>query len=193
MSVWLILLLDDPNAPHPTHDGLWIFAGEFEFGRENQGLVEVGVSIGEAEVVSLAHLDSISRVDDGRTADELTDRPLAAPALHRSAPPTVPGIPVSTSRPASPARAECEIKAVSGTAAPASHHIVPHCHVGEEGTFKVDHKGVDPFVADQDVGASTENLERDPFLPASLQECDQLVELPGTGEVRSRPSQTEPN
>ena len=51
---------------------------ELEFGREDHRLVEVRLAVGEAEVVALADLDLVGRVEDRGPADELADRPLAA-------------------------------------------------------------------------------------------------------------------
>ena len=119
MAVGLVLLLDDPDPPHPPDDGFGILRLQLEFGREDHRLVEIRLAVGEAEVVALADLDLVGRVEDRGPADELADRPLPAARVAASAPPTVPGMPVRISRPASPARAVWEIRAVRGTAAPA--------------------------------------------------------------------------
>ena len=158
------------------------------------GLVEVGVAIGEAEVVALADLDLVGRVENGGPADELADRSLAA-ARHCRAerPPTVPGMPVKTSRPPRPARAECEIKAVSGTAAPASTMLSRTVRSEKNGLSRWITRAFDPLVANQDVGPAAQDLECDPFLPAPLQQGDQLVELARIGKIRGRSTQTEPD
>ena len=193
MAVRLILFLDDPDAPHSANDGLRILAGELELGGEDQWLVEVGVAIGEAEVVSFPHLDDISRVENGRAADELADCSLAAAGV----------APQGTADRARYARQNLEAgqsgpggmrdQGCERDRGPGLHHIVPNRHVREEGAFEMNHERGDPFVANQDVRSSPQNLERDPFLPASLQESDQLVKLTRTGKVRGGSSQTEPN
>ena len=81
MAVRLVLFLDDPDPPHPPHDRFGIFGRQLELGGEDHGLVEVGVAIGEAEVVALADLDLIGRVEDRGPADELADRALAAAGI----------------------------------------------------------------------------------------------------------------
>ena len=57
------------------------FGRELEFGGEDQGIVEIGVAIGEAQVVALADLDLIGRVEHGGSADELADGSLAAAGI----------------------------------------------------------------------------------------------------------------
>ena len=41
MAVGLVLLLDDPDPPHPADDGLGVVGLELELGREDHRLVEV--------------------------------------------------------------------------------------------------------------------------------------------------------
>ena len=120
VAVGLVFLLDDPDAPHPADDGFGFLGRELEFGREDQGLVEVGVAIGEAEVVALADLDLISRVEDCGPADELADGSLAAAGVAPQRPADGAGDAGQHLEAAQPRPRECEIKAVSGTAAPAS-------------------------------------------------------------------------
>ncbi len=78
MAVRLVFLLDDPDPPHAADHGFGIFGLELEFGGEDDGLIEVRVAVGEAQVVALANLDLVGRVEDGGPAHELADRALAA-------------------------------------------------------------------------------------------------------------------
>ena len=53
--------------------------------------------------------------------------------------------------------------------------------------------GAHSLVANQHVGPARQDFECDAFLPATLQQGDQLVKLTRIGKIRGRPSQAEPN
>ena len=60
---------------------LGIFGLQLELGGEDDRLVEVGVAVGEAQVVALADLDLVGGVEHRGAADELADRTLAAAGI----------------------------------------------------------------------------------------------------------------
>ncbi len=72
------------------------------------------------------------------------------------------------SSPAKPARAEWEIKAVSGTAAPASTRLSVMEISAKKGLSRWIDQGVDALVRDQHVGTARQDLEREPFVGGSV-------------------------
>ena len=154
MTVGLVFLLDDPDALHPPDDRLRIFRLELKFGRQDHGFIEVRVPVGKAQVVAFAHLDQVGRVEDGGTADELADRPLPAPGIAAQRSAHCPGNAREDSSPPSPVRADWEMSAVSGTAAPASTTLSRTVTSEKNSALEVDHEGVDPLVPHEEVGAT---------------------------------------
>ena len=113
--------------------------------------------------------------------------------MPRRAPPTVPGMPVRTSRPARPARADLRDQGRQRHRGAGLDDVAVDRHVGEGRALQVDDQAVDPLVADQDVRAAAEDLERQPLVAAAAEQAEQLVERPGPGQVRGRAPEPEPD
>ena len=194
VAVRLVLLLDDPDPPHPADDGFGVLRRRARIRPRGS----TGSSRLESRSAKLRSSRSRTWTSSAgsRTVARRTNWPIAPwrpPALPRRAPPTVPGMPVRTSRPRQPGPGGVGDQGRERDRGAGLDDIVPDRQVREERAFEVDHQGVDPLVANQDVGPAPQNLERDPFLPAPLQEGDQLVELARAGEIRGRSTQTEPD
>ena len=101
--------------------------------------------------------------------------PERSPALVRSAPPTVPGMPTSVSRPARPCRAEAEISADTAAPAPARTRLPSTTTSANTGSLNRSTTPSTPFVADDQVAAAAEHAKRDVLLVTALDDGGQFL------------------
>ena len=98
-------LCENPRLAHALDDGVGVVAVQSEFHGQQHRIVEVGGVFAELQFVALAHLTGAGLSSTTTCRTNWPMWPVRSPALVLRAPPTVPGMPTSVSRPARPWRA----------------------------------------------------------------------------------------
>ena len=193
VAVGLVLLLDDPDPPHPPDDGLGVLGLELELGGEDHRLVEVRLAVGEAEVVAVADLDLAGGVDDGRAADELADRALAVAGIAPQGAADGAGDAGQDLQPGQTGAGRVRDQGGQRDGRPGLDDVAVDRHVGEGRALQVDDHRLDPLVADEHVRAAAEEPERQLLVATAAEQAEQLVERPRPRQEPRRAAQPEPD
>ena len=186
-------LADNPLFLQAFGHTIGIVFFQFQLGVKDHRFVEAALAIVESEFLAVALVDLAAIGDNGYCGGPLADFPRrGVPAFPCSAPPRVPGMATSSSMPAKTGvGGGGDDPAQSGTPA-GRDNVADDLDLAKGRLGQRNDYAMHTFVADEDIGAASQNTDRHVQLPRASYNGDEVVDARRFGEEFGRSAELEP-